>query len=236
MTIIPFRPKQDLHLKVFGHHQNLKTEDQHYYQLAYESWKQVWLEVQKNEMGIASGHFYSDDFTRQDHIISLFDKKKCIGVAFMREINPHIKCITEDSSLRFWPYLLDLLPTTQSKIIMATSFSITPAYRKGEIEWKTLFLSLYLDYFSLLEANIMITAARKVKSNEKLCYQLGGEVLKKNVPFTTKSGDYIEYEIADLLFWTKKNISLSNRFLQNLRQEIWLSYIKETSYVELISA
>lgn len=237
MNIIPFRQQPALHLKVFTHHQDLKQEEEEYYQLAYESWKEVWQDVQKNEMNSPLLESYSDDFTRQDHIICLFENKNCIAVAFMREINPRLKCLTEDSSFRFWPKeLMSFLAETQCKIILATSFTITKPYRRGVIEWKTLFLGLYLDYFSTLDAALMVTAARKIKSNQKLCYQLGGEVLQQDVPFTSKAGERIENEIADLLCWKKKKVCLSNKNLQKLREKIWGPFHSQRAELKLLTA
>ncbi|MFA5583119.1 MAG: hypothetical protein WDA09_02805 [Bacteriovoracaceae bacterium] len=237
MNIIKIAPAHKLQLKVFGHHIFLSEEDKKYYQIAYESWKQVWQDVQQQEMGLKETSFYSDEFTRQDHIIALFDRDNCVGIAFMREIDLDLNCIKEDSSFRFWPKTQLLsLNKKQNRIVIATSFTITPQYRRGEIEWKTLFLSLYLDYFSQLQTSIMVTAARKVKSNEKLCYQLGAKPLMRNVPFTTKSGSYIENEIADLLYWEKNTLSLLDKYLQYLRNQVWSSFLKEKHYDKILSA
>ncbi|HLW57225.1 MAG TPA: hypothetical protein VKY27_07560 [Bacteriovoracaceae bacterium] len=235
MNVIDLFPYQ-LNLKVFGPHLYLKDEDKEYYQIAYNKWKEAWQEVVNSEMGVNSSVFYSDDFTRQDHIIALFDQKSCIGMAFMREVNLGINCLIEDSSFRFWPLQqLEKLLHQYKQVVIASYFTITPQYRRTHVEWKTLFLSLYLDYFSELGSKIMVTAARKLKSNEKLCYQLGAKPLLKDVVFSTKSGQVIERETIDLLFWENNHFSLLNPNLQNLRTQIWAAY-KEKKDEQAISA
>lgn len=237
MNILNFPHTQKLQLKVFKHHLSVSNDNKEYYQLAYESWKKVWQDVERQEMGITHSQFYSDDFTRQHHIISLFDNKKCIGLAFMREIDLKLECLREDTAFRFWPQEeLSRLSDNNRELIIATSFTITSDYRRANIEWKTLFLSLFLDYFTELNQNLMITAARKVKSNEKLCYQLGGIPLLKDVPFRTKSGDTIKNEIADLLYWKKKQFSLTHKLLQSMREQIWASFSKEKNDEQILSA
>lgn len=238
MNILNFPKAPKLHLKVFNQHHLLLSEyHKEFYQKSYESWKQVWQDVESQEMGLPHSYFYSDDFTRQDHIISLFTGTTCIGLAFMREVNLNINCIREDSAFRFWPpEELDQLKQKYSKLIIATSFTITQEFRRTNIEWKTLFLSLFLDYFGELHHQIMITAARKIKSNEKLCYQLGGMPLRRDVPFKTKSGQSIRNEIADLLYWKKNNFSLADRELELMRKNIWASYSKEKRNDKILSA
>lgn len=235
MKIIELSPYK-LNLKVFGHNLLLKDEDKEYYQLAYQKWKEAWQEVAQKEMGIKSSIFYSDDFTRQDHIVALFNHRSCIGMAFMREMDLRISCLTEDSCFRFWPlHELERLIRLHQHVVIASYFTITPQYRKSHVEWKTLFLSLYLDYFSELKSKIMVTAARKLKSNEKLCYQLGAKPLLKDVVFSTKSGQIVEQETIDLLYWENNYFSLLNQSLQKLRTQIWASY-KEKNYEQVISA
>jgi hypothetical protein len=220
-------------LKVFKFGEELSVHDLRYYNLAYETWKNTWGNVYTQEMHLNT-KLYSNDFTRQDFVVALFQGYQCVGLAFMRNVHFDRLATKEDGYFRFWPReTLDEIEKEKENIIVASFFTISPQFRKGEtIEWKTLFLSLYLDFFSTLRIPIMVTAARKVKSNEKLCYGLGAICIKKDVPYRNEQGQSIDGD-ADLLYWREEvTFSLKNNYLQSLREEIWTKFIKVNSYAK----
>lgn len=68
----------------------------------------------------------------------------------------------------------------------------------------------------------MVTAARKVRSNEKLCQSLGAQLLEGNVPYI-QDGTPIKGEIADLLYWPRNIvIDLGSEELNQLIERIWI--------------
>lgn len=220
-----------LTLKVFKFGQELSVQDVRFYNLAYETWKNTWRDVYNEEMQLNT-QLYSNDFTRQAHVVALFQGYQCVGLAFMRDVNFDFQTTKEDSYFRFWPkQTLDEIGKTEPQIVVASFFTIAPDYRRSKtIEWKTLFLSLYLDYFSTLLSPIMITAARKLKSNEKLCYDLGAISIQNNLHYMSEQS-HATVETVDLLYW-KRNVtfSLKDSNLQTLRETIWTRYLQEASY------
>ncbi len=220
-----------LTLKIFKFGQELTIQDLKYYNVAYETWKNTWEDVYNEEMQLNT-RLYSNDFTRQAYVVALFQGHQCVGLAFMREVNFRLHATKEDSYFRFWPkQTLDDIEKKESQIIIASFFTIAPNYRKSKtVEWKTLFLSLYLDYFNTLQSAIMVTAARKLKSNEKLCYDLGAISIQNNLHYMSEQSNTTA-ETVDLLYW-KRNVtfSLKDSNLQTLRESIWTRYLQEASY------
>lgn len=220
-----------LSLKIFKSSQEIAIQDLKYYHLAYEMWKTTWKDVYSEEMHLKA-QLYSNDFTRQAHIVALFHGHHCVGLAFMRNVDFSFQMTKEDSYFRFWPtQTLSEIEKRESNIIIASYFTIASQFRKStSIEWKTLFLSLYLDYFSTLQSPMMITAARKLKSNEKLCYDLGALSIQKNLSYTSEQSDNTN-ETVDLLYWKNDvTFSLKDYNLQTLRENIWKGYLKEISH------
>lgn len=223
-------------LKVFTQLQTHSAEDQIYLEQAYQAWREVWCDVFNNEMGLNTA-LYSNDFSRQTYVMALFQNQQCIGVAFMREIDFRSQIAVDDSYFRFWPQeVLEELKNKHQKVMIASNFTITHAFRRSrEFEWKTLFFALYKDFYNTLDAKFMITAARKLKANEKLCYDVGGVCLMKDVAYKSE-GSATTQETTDILYWRPHiQFSLLNPELQKLREEIWENFQRENQD-ELLSA
>lgn len=191
------------------------------YHQTYLCWKEVWEAVYQQEMKV-NHQFYADDFLRQDQVISLFNRGQCVGMAFVRMINLSLMPVSQDSFFRFWPKAeTDKVLSLTPDIFIASYFTVHPAFRKNEdLCWKTLLLSLFLDNFMRSDSQVMITAARKVRSNEKLCFKLGAKPLSLNVPYLL-DGQKINNEIADLIYWDKTPIILEDQSLNSLRKTLW---------------
>ncbi len=73
-----------MELKLFIIPRNVNNDlSREVYLETYKTWKYVWDEVYKSEMGLQKTLF-SDEFLRQDYIVSLFADAKCAGMAFVR--------------------------------------------------------------------------------------------------------------------------------------------------------
>ena len=223
-------------LKIFSNVHQVSEQDRPYLECAYQAWREAWLDVFHNKMGL-NASLYSNDFSRQTYVMALFEKRECIGVAFMREVDFRSKIAVDDSYFRFWPEdILEELRIKHQKVMIASNFTITQAYRRNRsFEWKTLFFALYKDFYNTLDAHLMITAARKLRANEKLCYDVGGICWTRDVPYKSEGAQATE-ELTDILFWRPHiEFSLLNPQLQKLREEIWRNFQREKQY-ELLSA
>lgn len=224
-------------LKVFNSVHHVSEEDRPYLESAYKTWKETWLDVYNNEMNQKNTTLYSNEFSRHSFILALFLNQTCIGVSFMREVNIKSELSLEDSYFRFWPKeVLQKLGEVYQNIIIASYFTISHEFRKNrDFEWKTLFLTLYKDFHNSLDKPLMITAARKLRSNEKLCYDLGGICFKKDIAYKSEdSQDSVE--LTDILYW-KPNVhfTLFNPLLQEIREKVWRDFRREKND-ELLSA
>lgn len=193
----------------------------------YFCWKNSWEHVFKYEMN-QDHKIFSDDFTRQDEIVTLFYKNNCIGVAFKRKVDLSLITIREDSCFRFWPSdELDKLMKISSQITIASYFTISSEFRSKTLGvcWKTLFLSLYVENFIHSESDLMVTAARKMKSNEKLCYLLGAKPLVTSIPYKTHDSKTVGNESVDILFWDKNKTSQVESEVENFKNIVWKNKI-----------
>lgn len=191
------------------------------YLKAFDCWKEVWEKVYREEMKLSHAHF-SDDFLRQDEIIALFTEGKCVGMAFMRFCDLSLRPFQQDSYFRYWPQdKIEEVLRMGSRVSLASYFTVHPDFRqmREPICWKELLLSLFIDAYCEHDVDIMITAARKLRSNEKLCQKLNAKVLAENVPFTIDGKEV--GELTDLVFWPRAKIALKSEPMEALRKEIW---------------
>jgi GNAT superfamily N-acetyltransferase len=230
-SILNFGPKIKLYLFP-GNYQG--GEHQEAYEKAFTCWREVWESVFKNEMN-QEKHLYADDFLRQDQVVALFAQGQCVGVAFMRTVNLKSSVVQNDSFFRFWQEEhRDKILKTSSHISLASYFTVHPDFRQQGfgVCWKTLLLGLFVEAFRHGETDLMITAARKVRSNEKLCRKLGAKTLASDVPYLTEARAQIENEIADMVYWDKSPFKLDDEFTLDLQDRIWSERISlvETTF------
>lgn len=197
-------------------------EIQSIYNQTYITWKETWEHVFNVEMN-KDFVLHSDDFVRQDYIVSLLCRDYIAGTAFIRLADPSFAPTFDDSAFRLWgPHALEVIKKMDSNFAVASYFTIHPEFRRGSFNicWKTLFLSLYLRFFHSLELNIMLTATRKLKSNDKLCAKFGSHTLASDLPYTL-SGKKVGQESVDLIYWHKDSPLIIEDKLNPLHNNIW---------------
>lgn len=212
---------KDLRLYVFpGNYRG--HEHREAYQEAYQCWQEVWSAVYLEEMHLHH-EFYADDFLRQEQIVALFHGTKCAGLAFMRPSDLSLSPIRQDSFFRYWPKsVIERIHQESENVTLASYFTVHQDYRQNKLGicWKELLLALFQDNFLQGPSDLMVTSARKRKSNQKLCQKLGATILEANVAFTI-DGKVMEEEQTDIVCWKKQRTSLEDPALQNLRDEVW---------------
>lgn len=223
-NLLLFKKPANIRLSVFPGNTTDKSllEDR---ETSYRCWRSVWDEVFKSEMHLQK-KLFSDEFARQDAIVSLFCEDRCVGLAMIRIVSLETELTFDDSFFRFWtPKGLKELRSIcgPSPLALASAFTLAPEFRGRTegINWKTLLLALYLEKFLTTSAGIMVTAARKIRANERLCRSLGAQLLDENVPYT-QDGIPVAGEIADLLYWPRNLfIDLGSSELNELKARIW---------------
>jgi len=223
-NLLYFNPTKNIRLSVFpGKDASVDLAQDR--ELTYRCWRRFWGEVFEKEMKI-NKQLFSDEFSRQDIIVSLICGKSCVGLAMIRLLPLNSELTFDDSFFRFWTSK-SLNSISQlcgdSPLALASAFTVHPDSRgrSSEINWKSLLLALFLEKFLTTDAGIMVTAARKIRSNEKLCQSLGAQLLDGNVPYF-QDGAKIKGEIADLLYWPRNLfIDLGSPALNELKGNIW---------------
>lgn len=220
----------DVRLEIFSGHTPL-PENRASYERAYRCFRDVWKEVYEQEMKLNRTPF-SDDFTRQNFIVTLQTREETVGLAFIRTVDLGLSLYAEDSFFRFWTQ--EGLAMTRKlsgdrPTALASYFTVARRFRNNAygVCWKSLLLALFLEKFRELGPQIMITAARKRKHNEKLCYQLGAFPIELNVPFTI-DGKMIDQEIGDLIYWHRDNIPAISPDLEIIKEQLWQKRIDLT--------
>lgn len=212
--------------------------DHHYreiYEKTYICWKEVWQHVYESEMQ-QNHKFFSDDFQRQEKIISLFAGSRCVGMAFVRSIDLSLLSVREDSCFRYWPQeSLENILQLSSNIAIASYFTIHQEFRKMKLGvcWKTLLLSLFVQNFHESQTDIMVTAARKMKSNEKLCYKLGAKPIASSLPYWIEDEKQVNEETVDIIYWDKTPLKLEDPLLMSLKKRIWENKIDATEVLPI---
>lgn len=229
--ILPF---PSLRLSIFSGQDPWESPDPDR-ETTFRCWSSVWGEVFSKEMGLEK-KLFSDDFSRQDAIVSLLFGSRCVGLAMIRMVPLHSELTFQDSFFRFWtPDALRKVSDLArgNPIALASSFTVHPDFRgkDQDVNWKALLLALFLEKFKSTGAPVMVTAARKIRSNEKLCQSLGAELLDGDVPFVL-DGAPVPGEIADLLYWPGDlSIDLGGDALEALKNRIW-EMKKDSSFLK----
>ncbi len=189
-----------------------------FYAGAYRCWKESWNHALRFEMN-QKAPLYSDDFTRQDEVPALFYRGECVGLSLQKVINLSECAREEDSYFAPWPLeIVNKLKALKMNIMTASYFTVAKKFRgrARQISWKELLLSLIVHRFKGSHADIMITAARKIKSNQIACYKSGAEALVKNLKYKDIDG-----ETMDIVCWYKNALSFEDEYIQRISKEIW---------------
>jgi hypothetical protein len=172
------------------------------YEQAYETFKDTW----SSELSSLKGqdiHVPSNDFTRQDYIISLFKGDTCVALDCMREISLSSYVHTQDSWFQPWQknHFENFINEGHDRAIVNSYFTVHKDYRRtvegGLIN--TAFLSgcLSVLYQVELDCPLMLGMMRNNRSMNSLGNMWGGRAI-----------DTIQYNDipTDLFVFEKDNI------------------------------
>jgi hypothetical protein len=214
---------------------NINPNYRDIYEKTYICWKEVWQYVYESEMK-QNHKFFSDDFQRQEEIISLFAGNSCVGMAFVRSADLSLKPVREDSCFRFWPQdSMENILSLSPNIAIASYFTIHQDFRKMKLGlcWKTLLLALFVQNFHESQSDIMVTAARKIKSNEKLCYKLGAKPISSSLPYWIDDEKQVNEETADIVYWDKTPLTIDDLLISSLKERIWENKINAKKVISI---
>jgi len=191
------------------------------YHKAYGCWRSVWNQALKEEMNVKED-LYSDNYTRQTHVLTVFYEGEVAGLMTLNYINLKDPVAMDDSYFKVWPeFTLMKLKKEARNIIVTGSFTVNFNFRKKfhGVCWKSLICAFLVRYLKSSSFDCAVATPRLEKSVEKICYGTGAHSLHKDLPYT------IEGQRIDLVSWHR---NLDETIIDS---EIWalVNYVWENS-------
>lgn len=194
-----------------------------YYNLAYQLWLDGWTKTFNVDFN-QDKKLNSDEFTRQDFWVCIFDGLKPVGITALRKINLHCKTLMSDS----WFFCFNQAEINNLKDrnfnqgLVASNVMLAEEYRKSK-QGGNIALNLFryvtlaaLDY----NFDVMLGASNNNRGVDKLCEAVGGSIL---------TADKDEYNIkVNTMYFTpesisRKSISYPDDVLKNYKNALWLT-------------
>lgn len=172
------------------------------YQEAYSCWYSVWKNTYK-ELNVPK-QMFSDDFTRQTEICSIFHENKCLAMVFIRWIDMRIETSKHDSYFKVWSEK-DLTKVIRdgSNILIYSNLTLSPDCRKNNCNMSIKDLLFFLTFnlrFSHSKADGICAVARRAKRVHELCYRYGA------IPLSTDVAHFDETDRVDFVAFYKSNV------------------------------
>lgn len=154
-----------------------------YHRNIFECWRNTWQDSLETDFCIG-GKVYSDDFMRQDIIISIFYEQKCAGMAFLKHMDFNISPTIADSWFAPWPeYAIEKILKFDKKFTICSNFTVAKEFR-GKIDGiktKDLLSFVVIKYFCSTQHRYMLGTSRKSKGVDKSNYKFGGIPIAENL-------------------------------------------------------
>ena len=168
------------------------------YLRAWETFRDVWQETLQPIRG-ADYVQHSNDFTRQDKILALFDGGLCAGLDCLRRIDLRNPVDLDDSWLAAWPRdVLQELAARAPSAFINSYFTVHPSYRRtlaGEEHALSYALgSLSVLYQASVGMPLMIGMARHDRSMHTLVTRWGARSLLTTT-YNQAETDLVVFEI-----------------------------------------
>lgn len=187
---------------------------------AYHTWSRVWKDT-ISELGVKQDLF-SDAFTRQDEILSLFHGSNCLGMLLLRWIDFSSFDYGTDSYFKSWDkQALARLIAHGSRIMVSSYLTVHPAYRSREtgLHFRDIILDLMVRRFIDSEADTIAGITRREKKVHTTCYSLGAEMIREDIPY------FSENDRVDLLGFPRNRVHvLKDEIIRNWSDTLYNGY------------
>lgn len=199
----------------------------HYHEIAYQSWKEVWVEAYV-ELG-ERRKLHSDAFSRQDEVGALFFQDKCVALCFFNYVDLNQEFYLDDSYYGNWTdKAIQELTAHGSQVISCSNFTVHPSVRRNALGFsmKDLLMGLLTRRFLYSSRPAMTGAMRKDRSMHNCTIRWGAKLVEENQP--SGHGD-----LVDLVAFFKEEVGqASNNDLYWLAEKLWKERI-ESDEVDL---
>lgn len=152
------------------------------YESAFTHWHQVWTETffELNQDPVT----FSDNFTRQNEILCLFQNNLCVAAICHRFVNLANPALRYDSYFKDWPSKLTAeICKIDQEIVIGNQISVEKNFRTlsdGTIT-KDLLVRLSLQHLARTEKTKIISTVRKDKSLDQLFANYGADFLNPEI-------------------------------------------------------
>jgi len=146
--------------------------------LAYATWRRVWAETFEALDG--ARRVFSDDFTRQDELGTLFHDGECVGLTAYRFVDFAAAAAQEDSYFKPWPpSARTALLGIGRRVCIGSYLTVEKAWRGpcGPFSTKELLLALAVERFLASDADVMAGTLRNDRGMNGVGYRLGAQPL-----------------------------------------------------------
>lgn len=168
------------------------------YQRAYETFQSCWGEAFRELFG-PDYVLYSNDFTRQDYIHTLFAGDKCIALACLREIDLRNPADLDDSWFKPWKrsHLTNFARAGHRRCLVDSYFTVHKDYRRSALPGQEsvghILGCLTVLYQLDLGVPLMFGMTRNDRSMNKLTARWGTEVVETNIIHNNTPTDLIVF-------------------------------------------
>lgn len=186
---------------------NLKLNPLHFkeiHQKSFQCWHDVWSDYYKNER-LSSHRVNSDEFTRQDDILSLFYKGECFGITFFKEVNFNDITSSLDSYFEVWPQnALDALVSRGKSVSICSQFTVAKNFRRKttDIQWKYVLFGFIMKRFLESHLDAMTGTMRVMRGMGRMSYEAGALPLIQNLVYKDRKD-----ELVDLVGFFQNEVS-----------------------------
>lgn len=183
--------------------------------VVYQAWHEVWASAFK-EADIQKPVF-SDEFTRQDDVIAVFEEGRCLLCLFFRTVDLSTLVGRSDSYFSGWTdTALNGLQRDSSVVCVGSNTTVVPFARgnyKG-FSLKNLLAALAVQYFVNSSPGSAMTAAMRNRRGMNVAgKQAGATLLDANVP--------VNGEPTDLMAFFKNDLVDFQHPYQELASQLW---------------
>lgn len=181
------------------------------YDLSFKAWHETWEKTYQQDFH-STKKLNSDNFTRQDSVLSLFYNGECFAVCIFSHHNMNDDFSLYDSYFNFWPEdAIKALCSQGLNVIACTQYTVCENFREKndsrleKIPWRILITGMIAKYFLDSGKDAMAAMARVNKGINKLSYQNGGIQLAKGLEY--EAGE--DKTLVDLIAFFQDEVSIN---------------------------
>lgn len=195
------------------------------YDKSFKMWHETWQNTYSHDFH-STQKLASDEFTRQDEILTLYYKGECVALCFFSNANMIEEHAKLDSYFECWPKkAIEGLSAEGNNIIICSQFTVSEKFRKvGVIEldnipWKIMLMGMLSKYFLESGKDAMTGTMRVSKGVEKLTYQFGAIPLIEKLEYQAGA----DTTLVDLVAFFQTNVKEAyyGHFFSNILDEAW---------------